>query len=58
MSEKTPTPDRHEPNSCALCGTPKRGHGIRVDVGPGAHRWVQPPDAQRLERMRNRRGTA
>jgi hypothetical protein len=44
-----------EPDGCRWCGDAPGHHGSQFMPGIGLHRWVQPSDRQRLERMRNRR---
>ena len=44
-----------EPGGCRHCGLLEREHFQRWTTGAGWHRWTEPTDAQRLERMRARR---
>ena len=46
-----------EPNGCVICEIPARYHGLRWH-GPefGHEPYREPGDAQRLARMRQRRG--
>lgn len=44
-----------EPNGCAHCGVPKRGHGRRYVLGAGWHAWERPTDEQVKTRMLARR---
>lgn len=47
----------NEPNGCADCGVSYREHGWRWSDSGATHLWIEPPDAQRLARMkRNRLG--
>ena len=43
------------PNACALCDMDKHIHMQRHDNIMGWHSWVEPSDAQRLDRMKKRR---
>lgn len=43
-----------QPDGCRHCGLPQP-HGWQYLPGVGQHQWVQPTDAQRLERMQARR---
>lgn len=47
----------NEPNGCAVCGKPERGHAIEWFPNVGLHTWQEPTDAQRLERMKKRLDT-
>jgi hypothetical protein len=46
-------------DGCAHCGRPERAyhyvHGNMWDREIGFHTWIEPSNAQRLERMRARR---
>lgn len=44
-----------EPNGCRHCGVAKRGHPRLWAQGLGWHKYVEPTDEQRLERMKERR---
>ncbi|WP_033819766.1 hypothetical protein [Kitasatospora sp. MBT63] len=44
-----------EPNSCAHCHLPERGHARQWTEAAGSHAWTSPTDAQRLRRMLSRR---
>jgi peptide methionine sulfoxide reductase MsrB len=43
------------PNGCRHCGLGEFGHFQRWSSAVGWHSFIQPTDAQRLERMRERR---
>ncbi len=43
------------PNGCRYCGIDQLQHCGRWTEGVGRHQWIEPTDAQRLERMRARR---
>lgn len=43
------------PNGCRHCGIDKPNHVQRWAREVGIHGWVEPTDAQRLERMKARR---
>ena len=48
-----------DPNGCALCGLPERGHGIWYNAQHlGGGGYVAPTDAVRLERMKARRAAS
>lgn len=43
------------PDGCRWCGDAPGHHGHQFTPGIGLHRWAQPSDRQRLERMQTRR---
>lgn len=44
-----------DPSGCGVCGINARGHFERWASGPGWHRWTEPTNEQRRERMLARR---
>lgn len=50
-------PPRYAPDGCGSCGLREYGHFERWTTDAGWHGWIEPSDAQRLERMRARRQT-
>lgn len=58
MTGGCPLDQVDEPNACAACGVPERGHFTRdtnIAPGyPGRHTWIEPTNWLRLGRMRER----
>ena len=44
-----------DPNACRWCALPRRGHFQQREKSVGWHRFIEPTDRQRLERMKARR---
>lgn len=44
------------PAACRHCPIPERDHMQRWTKAAGWHQWTEPTDAQRLARMKARRG--
>lgn len=44
-----------DPNSCTICGTSARFHGMSYTKTSGLHHYMMPNDALRLQRMKARR---
>jgi hypothetical protein len=44
-----------DPNACSHCHLAARGHMQQWTEAVGWHKWAEPTDAQRLERMKARR---
>lgn len=53
--EVRPAQPSESPDGCRWCGDERGHHGTQYAPGIGQHRWREPTDAQRLERMQARR---
>lgn len=45
------------PDGCRWCGRGSRDHGIEWHGAVGYHGYIDPTDDQRIQRMRDRRGS-